>query len=174
MKGLHQSKLSLMTTVMMATTFAFSLSISPVGLYVAHAARASSSHTHINCATGDPRCAELADPEAAFGEGHYVGHDEPSTLFYSNVHGSGNRVRYQLRLPKDPSPTAPMTPGKSYNFELHPAFWLGMAMCATESAPEQVSTCTPDSDKNIVDPAISPNHPGQAYTDHTIPVRRNI
>ena len=27
-----------------------------------------------------------------FGQGHYVGHDEPSTLFYSNVPGSGNRM----------------------------------------------------------------------------------
>jgi len=40
-----------------------------------------------------------------------------------------------------------------------------MAMCDTQSYPEQVSTCTPDSDSNIVDPAISPNHPGVAFTE---------
>lgn len=133
MRGLHRSKLSLVTTVMMATTFALSLSVSPIGLRVAHAASAGSPHAHINCAAGDPRCAEVANPEEVFGEGHYVGHDEPSTLFYSNVPGSGNRMRYQLTLPKEPSPTAPMTPGKSYNFELHITFWLGMVMCATQS-----------------------------------------
>lgn len=39
-------------------------------------------------------------------------------------------------------------------------------MCHTIiSYPEQVSTCTPDSDTNIVDPAISPKHPGQAFTE---------
>jgi hypothetical protein len=28
-----------------------------------------------------------------------------------------------------------------------------------------VSTCTPDSDSNIVDPAVSPNHPGTAFVE---------
>ncbi|HEU0001497.1 MAG TPA: hypothetical protein VFQ36_11385, partial [Ktedonobacteraceae bacterium] len=112
-----------------------------------------------------PICSEVYDSEAVFGENVYVGHDEPSTLFYSNVAGSGNRMRYQLTLPKDPTPTAPQTPGKSYNFQLHPAFWFGMAMCDTQSFPEQVSTCAPDSDKNIVDPAVSPNHPGTAFME---------
>jgi len=40
-----------------------------------------------------------------------------------------------------------------------------MAMCDTQSYPEQVSTCTPDSDSNIVDPTVSPNHPGTAFTE---------
>src|SRR5207249_3337212 len=129
---------------------------------VASAKTASTAHTHIDCANPNAICAEVADPERVFGEGHYVGHDEPSNLFYSNVPGSGNRMRYSLTLPKDPSPTAPLTPGKSYNFQLHVAFWFGMALCDTQSFPELVSTCTPDSDKNIVDPAVSPNHPGMA------------
>ena len=35
----------------------------------------------------------------------------------------------------------------TWNFQLHPAFWLGMAMCDTQSAPEyQHTRCTPDSD----------------------------
>ena len=40
-----------------------------------------------------------------------------------------------------------------------------MAMCDTQSYPNLVKTCTPDSDKNIVDPAISPNHPGTAFME---------
>ena len=31
--------------------------------------------------------------------------------------------------------------------------------------PEQVSTCTPDSDRNIVDPAVSAKHPGTAFME---------
>ena len=40
-----------------------------------------------------------------------------------------------------------------------------MALCATPSYPNQVSTCTPDSDSNIVDPAVSPDHPGTAFVE---------
>jgi hypothetical protein len=127
----------------------------------AHAA----THAHIDCAAGAITCSEVWDSEAVFGEGKYIGHDEPSTLFYSNVAGSGNRMRYQLTLPSDPSPLNPTMAGKSFNFELHPAFWFGMAMCDTQSFPEQVSTCSPDSDTNIVDPAISPKHPGTAFME---------
>ena len=32
--------------------------------------------------------------------------------------------------------------GKSYHFELNGAIWFGMALCDTQSYPEQVSTCT--------------------------------
>ncbi len=38
-----------------------------------------------------------------------------------------------------------------------------MAVCDTQSYPEQVSTCTPDSDSNIVDPTVSSQHPGTAF-----------
>src|SRR5437868_5210097 len=129
----------------------------------AHAAAATSPHAFINCSTGQVSCVEVFDSDTTFG--HYVGHDEPSDLFYSNTPGSGNQMRYKLTLPSDPPPTAPLTPGKSFNFELHPAFWFGMAMCDTQSYPEQVSTCTPDSDTNIVDPTVSPKHPGTAFTE---------
>jgi hypothetical protein len=108
-------------------------------------------------------CAEVEDSEQAFGEGHYVGHDEPATLFYSNVAGSGNRMRYDLSLPKDPGTSA--GGGKYFNFEIRVTFWFGMAMCDTQSYPELLSTCTPDSDTNIVDPAISPRHPGTAFME---------
>jgi hypothetical protein len=131
----------------------------------AHAATTASSHVHINCAGGAATCTEVYDSEAVFGEGVYVGHDEPSNLFYSNVPGSGNRNSWKLTLPKDPSPSAPTAPGKSFNFELHPAFWFGMAMCDTQSYPELLPNCKPNSDSNIVDPAISPNHPGVAFME---------
>lgn len=131
-----------------------------------HARAATTTHMYINC--GEPGlmsslCTEVQDP-SVFGE-YYIGHDEPSTLFYSNQPGSGNSMRYDLTLPKDPSPTAPLTAGKAYNFQLHVAFWFGMAMCDTQSFPELLNTCTPNSDKNIVDPAISPNHPGTAFME---------
>ncbi len=132
----------------------------------AHAASATSPHMNIKCASGAITCTEVWDTAAVFGPTNpYVGHDEPSTLFYSNVPGSGNQMSYRLTLPQDPSPANPNTPGKSYNFELHPAFWFGMAMCDTQSFPELVSGCKPDSDTNIVDPAISAKHPGTAFME---------
>jgi hypothetical protein len=127
-------------------------------------AAGSAGHVHLNCAESS-LCTEVADYRSVFGPNYYVGHDEPSTLFYSNQPGSGNRMRYTLTLPSDPSPSNPLTPGKSYNFQLHGAFWFGMAMCDTQSYPNQLSTCAPDSDKNIVDPKVSPKHPGTAFTE---------
>ena len=94
-----------------------------------------------------------------------VGHDEPSVLFESNTPGSGNHMRYNLTLPTEPSANNPNAVNKSYAFELSGTEWLGMAMCDTQSFPEQVSTCPPDSDKNILDPAVSPKHVGEAYME---------
>jgi hypothetical protein len=129
----------------------------------APAAASTGQHAGINCQYSS-MCAEVANPAEVFGS-EYVGHDEPSAVFYSNVPGSGNHMAYSLRLPRDPSPAKPNTPGKSYQFELNGAIWLGMAMCDTQSYPEQVSTCTPNSDSNIVDPAVSPKHPGTAFME---------
>lgn len=130
----------------------------------ASAARAASASQHaaLNCEYA--LCAEVANPADVFGP-DYVGHDEPSAAFYSNVPGSGNHMTYSLRLPHDPSAANPNTPGKSYQFQLNGSFWFGMALCDTQSYPEQVSKCTPDSDGNIVDPAVSPNHPGTAFME---------
>jgi hypothetical protein len=122
-----------------------------------------SRHVHINCANASAMCAEVSDSDNVFG--HYVGHDEPSTLFYSNQPGSGNRMSYNVVLPKDPSASNPNKVNKSYAFELSGADWFGMAMCDTQSYPEQVKTCPPDSDKNILDPAVSPKHVGEAFME---------
>ncbi len=134
----------------------------------AHAVRSApaasgSQHAAINCAYSG-MCAEVANPNEVFGS-EYVGHDEPSAVFYSNVPGAGNHMTYSVRLPHDPSPSNPTTPGKSYQFELNGSLWFGMALCDTQSYPEQVSTCPPDSDSNIVDPAVSPDHPGTAFLE---------
>ena len=110
-------------------------------------------------------CTEVDDPYAAFGTWKYVGHDEPSTEFYSTTPGSGANMQYDLTLPKDPPAGCSMSNGNSCNVLLHPAFWFGMALCATQSYPEQVSTCTPDSDKNIVDPTKSTKAPGVAFME---------
>ena len=105
------------------------------------AAASTSSHTAINCAASSAMCTEVVNSDDVFG--HYVGHDEPSVLFESNTPGSGNHMRYNITLPTDPSANNPNAVNKSYAFELSGAEWLGMAMCDTQSFPEQVSTCPP-------------------------------
>jgi hypothetical protein len=89
----------------------------------------------------------------------YVGHDEPSLLFYSQKDGAGYRNIWGLRLPKDP-PALPKQNGHgaTWNFQLHPAFWFGMAMCDSQSFPEVTTVCQPDTDANIFDSA-DPNSP---------------
>jgi len=120
----------------------------------------SSAHASLHCETGTAVCAELQDSEEAFGEGVYVGHDEPSLLFYSNQPGSGNSFKSELTLPTDPRPVPKN--GRSFNFQLHPAFWFGMALCDTQSFPVAVSTCAPASDSNI---ATLATHPGAAFME---------
>ena len=128
-------------------------------------AKAPSPNQHVNIKCEYSTLCPDVNDSAVFGDDEYVGHDEPSLLMYSNTPGSGNRMRYNVTLPKEPTPANPTQPGKSYNFELNGALWFGMALCDTQSYPEQVSTCTPDSDSNIVDPAVSPNHPGTAFVE---------
>ena len=116
---------------------------------------ASAQHAKIDCASAKTFCTEVLDSEQVFGNNVYVGHDEPSLLFYSNRAGAGNHMTYNLTLPADPSATGnPRTDGKSYNFELHPAFWFGMALCDDQSYPESLynklaGPCTANSDGNI-------------------------
>src|SRR6185437_4581461 len=120
-----------------------------------------------------PRCnqptALCTEPVDSIGYGGaYTGHDEPSLLFYSNTAGSGNSSFYRMRLPTDPMvrPNQGGTAG-TWNFQLHPAFWLGMALCDNQSAPEFThAPCRADSDSNIFD-GTDPNradyigrHPG--------------
>jgi hypothetical protein len=116
-------------------------------------------------------CAEPLDSIGYGGE--YTGHDEPSLLFYSNTAGSGNSSYYTMQLPTDPKvmPNQAGTAG-TWNFQLHIAFWVGMALCDNQSAPEFThAPCTPDSDANIFDgtnpagPDYIGKHPGTAFLE---------
>jgi hypothetical protein len=107
-------------------------------------------------------------------EGRYIGHDEPAVLFYSSVPGSGNHNIYHLILPADP-PTVPKQDGSggTFNFQLHPTFWMGMAVCDTQSAPSpnKNGVCVPNSDTNIANnsnpraPDYIGNHSGTAFLE---------
>lgn len=114
-----------------------------------------SGYNHKLCEQNAVTCTELSQYVNA-----YTGHDEPSVLFYSNKAGSGNDNTYSLTLPKDP-PTLPQQDGSggTFSFQLHPAFWFGMAMCDDQSAPNPGGSsfgatvpCKPDSNTNIVRP----------------------
>jgi hypothetical protein len=126
------------------------------------AVAAPSQHIHLNCAEATV-CAEVGQYQDVFGQNYYVGHDEPSVLFYSHKPGSANRARYTLTLPRDPSAANPNAPGKSYDFELGSTIWFGMSMCDTQSYPEQVDTCKPDSDSNFTHNLAK--YPGGAFTE---------
>jgi hypothetical protein len=108
--------------------------------------------------------------------GYYTGHDEPAVLFYSSKNGSGNDMTYKLQLPKDPV-KQPQSGGTA-NFQLHPAFWFGMAMCDTQSSPNPGGSalgpnkpCPADSDSNIYtgtnpgSPKYIGLHPGTAFME---------
>jgi hypothetical protein len=116
-------------------------------------------------------CAESNDSIGYGGE--YTGHDEPSLLFYSDTPGAGNSSLYHLRVPSDPKvlPNQAGTAG-TWNFQLHPAFWLGMALCDNQSAPEYTNDpCVADSDTNIFDGTDENaddyigKHPGTAFLE---------
>ena len=122
----------------------------------------------------DEQTAICAEPLDSIGYGgEYTGHDEPSLLFYSNTAGSGNSNYYTMTLPTDPK-VLPNQAGTAatWNFQLHIAFWLGMALCDNQSGPEFThAPCTPDSDTNIFDgtnPAGADyigKHPGTAFLE---------
>jgi len=133
-------------------------------------AAAATSDYRILCDDNAPTCTEtIIDYNY---EGQYIGHDEPSLLFYSNTPGSGNSSRYLLRLPEDPAnlPKQDGT-GGTFNFQLHPAFWFGMALCDSQSAPNPGADCTPNTDANIYDgadaakPDYIGKHPGTAFME---------
>ncbi len=124
------------------------------------AVHATSNHVALKC---DEKvvCPDVQNSREVFGANYYVGHDEPSLLFYSDQPGSGNKMTYRLRLPKDPPSS--VVPGRAWNFQLHPAIWFGMALCDTQSYPEQVSTCTADSDTNITNDLAQ--RPGNGFME---------
>jgi hypothetical protein len=135
----------------------------------------------LSCHDNGVFCYGVAEVSDSIGYGgRYTGHDEPSLLFYSGVPGSGNSMVYFMQLPKEP-PTPPRQDGTggTYNYQLHGAFWLGMALCDDQSAPNPGGSqlagpnipCTPDSDSNIfegTDPSARDyigKHPGAAFME---------
>jgi hypothetical protein len=106
-------------------------------------------------------------------DGKYVGHDEPSLEFRSGLAGSGNDMTYVVTLPKDPKtqPNASGAGSSTWNFQLRATFWLGLALCDSQSAPEFTRQCTPDTDRNNLvgsNPKASNyigKHPGTAFME---------
>jgi len=158
---------------LVAGTFAF-------GLFAPRTAHAATTFDNY-CETHSANCTEPAKDEQV-GNEYYIGHDEPSALFYSNRAGSGNANVYQLTLPSDPKdqPRQDGT-GTTWNFQLRPAFWFGMAMCDDQSAPNPAGAetgsragptvpCTADSDANIYTDTLGGahyigQHPGSAFME---------
>ena len=88
-------------------------------------------------------CSDFFNPGSyapGYDNGRYVGHDEPSVGFFSNLPKSGYSVQWYLTLPRDRPLPAVQT------FELTPAIWFAMAICDPNSFPN--GACIPDSDEN--------------------------
>jgi len=124
------------------------------------------------CVLHSQLCTEANSPWSWNGYNYISGHDEPSLLFYSDKKGSGNSNNYQLNLPTDAqTPPAQNGSGGTWNFQQHPAFWFGMAMCDDQSAPTPGANCAADSDTNIhtgTDPSKPDylgNTPGSAFME---------
>src|SRR5262249_731117 len=126
-----------------------------------------------DCDENGPLCAETVDPIGYAGA--YTGHDEPSLLVYSNTVGSGTSQLYTMTIPSEPpNPPKQDATGGTFNFQLHPAFWYGMALCDDQSGPNPGGSrlagpnipCTADSDtniyddQNVADPRYIGKHPG--------------
>jgi hypothetical protein len=154
--------------------------VAALGLAPAVSSAGTSTFHRPNCADNSPICAEVY--KSIGYQNGYTGHDEPSLLFYSSAAGSGNSMQYQLTIPKDP-PTAPTQNGTggTFNFQLHPTFWFGMAICNDQSAPNPGGSsvgpnvlCKPDSNANIYNSSDPSNaryigrHPGTAFMEMQI------
>src|SRR5438874_13652115 len=109
------------------------LLVTSLGVRMSTPGSASTVHRP-HCDDNATTCAEVFKSIGHNGE--YVGHEEPAVLFYSNAAGSGNSMSYRMTLPTEP-PTLPTQDGTggTYNFMLHPTFWLGMVLCTGQSDP---------------------------------------
>ncbi len=128
----------------------------------------------VNSARAQSYCEKTrlcADPTHGLNDnGYYVGHDEPPLLFYSAEPGSGNSNLYYVTLPTEPTKSAGA--GGVNSFRLYTAFFFGMALCDSQSAPEFThKECAADSDANIFDdsdptkPHYAGHQPGGAYME---------
>jgi len=152
--GTRSRFLALLSVAGLTATFVLSVAGS--------GAAAAESEYKPDCRDPFPVCAEVANPKEVFGN-YYVGHDEPSALFYSSTPGSGNHMQYKITIPTEPA--GAYSSSKGYDFQLRPAFWFGLTVCDTQSYPETMRTCTPDSDSNIVDVTKTTKAPGAAFEE---------
>src|SRR5258708_6479860 len=101
-----RSKLSILLSMVAFVTI--------IGSFMFVASRGNIFHTHAAKADSyqPPFCEQkqICADANDFGNGNYVGHDEPSLLFYSNTPGAGNSYVSRLTLPNDP-PTLPNQSG---------------------------------------------------------------
>jgi hypothetical protein len=177
---MHLSKRAILIAATGVSVVSLAAATLAVTVFTPRAAHAATTHDDF-CEVHSLNCTEPSGTEQQ-DTPYYIGHDEPSTLFYSTTSGSGNSNVYKLRLPNQPA-TLPNQSGKggTFDIQLHPAFWFGMAMCDDQSAPNPAGTsvpsragpnvpCTPDSDTNIyTDPITGPKymgeHPGSAFME---------
>ena len=76
---------------------------------------------------------------------YYIGHAEPTALFFSNTGASGNNMQWKFKLPAtEPNPT--QNGSKVANFELFPTAWIGIELCDPNSNP--YGSCVAVSDSN--------------------------
>src|SRR5438876_1873497 len=168
MTGLIRSKLILTLIAMLAlAAIASPVAISAIGAHAAHSTAPSFPTTgSLDCngyssiqkpLRAHDICTDFKgyDGGRGFDNGHYVGHDEPTVQFVSNVGGSGNNTQWQITLPKERALPATKT------FENQIAFWFSMALCDPRSFPQ--NPCIPDSDKNIG--SFTPNAAGSAFLE---------
>jgi hypothetical protein len=74
---------------------------------------------------------------------YYIGHAEPSLLFFSNAGRSGYDMKWKFRIPTtDPAPT--QSGSSIANFELYSTMWLGLALCDPNSNPGGACVATSD------------------------------
>ncbi len=142
-----------------------------IASFAANNSGAKSQKPDIHCPSNSPNCADIAHHLQEL-IGKYSGHDEPAVAFYSNHPGGGNSINTVLTIPNDP-PTPPAQDGSggTFNFQLHPAFWISMVLCDTQSAPNFTHVCVPNTDANIFDspdpnaPDFIGRHPGSAFLE---------
>ena len=90
--------------------------------------------------------------------------------------GSGNNNYWNVTLPRQPQgfPSQAGAGSPSWDFQLHPAFWFGMAHVRQHVVSELHETCNPDTDSNIYEgtnpsaPDFISHHPGAAYMEFQI------
>jgi hypothetical protein len=94
-------------------------------------------------------------------------------LLYQIVWPNNNDGLYPWS-PKDP-PVLPNQAGTggTFNFQLHPAFWFGIAMCDTQSYPNPGNgvACTADSEANLV---VHHDRTGEIYYVKLKPAHRRL